>query len=61
MDSETQYLKNDHYSLQAYALVTIQYHKIYAFDLRNSWGQYKVNIRSKKVKFESLNSEMEQK
>ena len=36
MDSETQYLKNDHYYLQAYALVTIQYHKIDAFGLRNS-------------------------
>ena len=61
MHSETQYLKNYHYSLQAYVLVTMQHHKIYAFGLRNYWGQYKVNIRSKKVKFESLNSEMEQK
>ena len=61
MDSETQYLKNYHYSLQAYALVTIQHHKIDAFGLRNSWGQYKVNMRPIKVKFENLNSKMEQK
>ena len=48
MDSGTQYLKNYHYSLQAYALVTIQYHNIYAFGLRNSCGQYKVKYEVNK-------------
>ena len=54
-------LKKWSFFLLLYLLVTIQYHKIYTFDLRNSWGQHKVNIRSKKVKFESLNIKMEQK